>query len=152
MPRLGDRKEIKIKEVPGSLDTPCHECTSHSKDTIGYPIVRVNKKLIMLVRFLFEKSNGKIREGMVIRHKCDNRACINLDHIEIGTQKDNIWDSMRRDKQKIPVERKLFEDDVKQIRTMIKSGMSQNKIADYFGVHQSEVSRIKTGKRFAWIN
>lgn len=33
---------------------------------------------------------------LVIRHKCDNKACINPDHLEEGTQKENMKDIVRR--------------------------------------------------------
>ena len=34
--------------------------------------------------------------GLVVRHKCDNSRCINPDHLEIGTQADNIRDRDER--------------------------------------------------------
>ena len=34
--------------------------------------------------------------GVVIRHKCDNPACVNPRHLEPGSQKENIRDSLRR--------------------------------------------------------
>ena len=39
---------------------------------------------------------GEIPKGMVIRHKCDNPNCCNIEHLEIGTQKDNIEDMIKR--------------------------------------------------------
>lgn len=47
-------------------------------------------------RVSYEKVNGKIKEGLVIRHKCDNPECTNPDHLEVGTQKDNMVDCSRR--------------------------------------------------------
>ncbi|WIS40105.1 homing endonuclease [Acinetobacter phage vB_AbaAut_ChT04] len=38
-------------------------------------------------------------KGKVIRHKCDNRACINPDHLEIGTHQDNMNDMTSRNRQ-----------------------------------------------------
>jgi hypothetical protein len=32
---------------------------------------------------------------MIVRHKCDNRACINPEHLELGTYKDNVQDQKR---------------------------------------------------------
>ena len=35
------------------------------------------------------------RHGLVVRHKCDNRLCINPDHLEVGTQSANLVDQRR---------------------------------------------------------
>lgn len=45
--------------------------------------------------------NGEIPDKNVIRHKCDNPACINPSHLEIGTQKDNMKDAEKRNRAKI---------------------------------------------------
>jgi len=37
-----------------------------------------------------------IDSSLVVRHKCDNPACVNPKHLEIGTQKDNIRDMISR--------------------------------------------------------
>ena len=47
----------------------------------------------MLVhRLVWEEVRGPIPEGMSILHRCDNPPCINIDHLFIGTQGDNMRD------------------------------------------------------------
>ena len=47
-------------------------------------------------RWVWEAVNGPIPKGMVIRHKCDNRVCFRLSHLEIGTVADNNADASER--------------------------------------------------------
>lgn len=47
-------------------------------------------------RWAWEQVNGPIPNGLVVRHKCDNRACVNVAHLELGTQSDNIRDAVKR--------------------------------------------------------
>lgn len=51
---------------------------------------------------------GEIPENKLIRHLCDNPNCINPNHIEIGSQKDNMVD-MKRNKKPIRKRVKLSE-------------------------------------------
>lgn len=39
---------------------------------------------------------GAVPAGMLVRHKCDNRPCVNPSHLEVGTQADNVQDMMIR--------------------------------------------------------
>ena len=47
-------------------------------------------------RIAYELFVGDIPEGNVVRHICDNPNCVNPNHLEAGTQKDNALDTSRR--------------------------------------------------------
>lgn len=84
------------KEITYNIDkNGCWICTSH-KGTGGYPTIRINKKLINLSRFMYEKFIGDIPDGMCACHTCDNPSCINPDHIFIGTKGDNNRDRAKK--------------------------------------------------------
>lgn len=43
-------------------------------------------------RLAWEIYKGQIPRGMFVLHKCDNPKCCNVEHLFLGTQKDNIYD------------------------------------------------------------
>lgn len=56
-----------------------------------------NGKLIKGHRYSWQHYNRqKIPNGMIVRHKCDNKMCVNPEHLLLGTQKDNVRDMDER--------------------------------------------------------
>lgn len=47
-------------------------------------------------RLAYEHHFGPIPAGMVVRHKCDTPRCVAQHHLQLGTQKDNAGDMVRR--------------------------------------------------------
>lgn len=50
----------------------------------------------------FELHKGPVPHGLVVRHACDNPRCVNPDHLELGTQLDNMRDRTDRGRVNVP--------------------------------------------------
>lgn len=69
----------------------------------GYGIFYVNDKSVRAHRYSYELHKGTIPKGKMILHSCDNRKCVNPDHLRAGTARDNIMDALERGRAKPPV-------------------------------------------------
>ena len=105
---------------------------------------RIGRKLAH--RVLYAQVHGPIPAGLVIRHTCDQPACVNIDHLVLGTHADNVQDKCLRGRQARGAQANhssLTEDSVRTIRA---SHESQTKLAKQFNVTQSMISRIKSNQ------
>lgn len=60
----------------------------------GYGRLSVSGRLILAHRAVYESHRGKIPPGLVIDHLCRNRCCVNPDHMEVVTVKENTLRGM----------------------------------------------------------
>lgn len=83
----------KVGKTP--TDTGCLEWLAGCYPT-GYGCFGVgNHRNRLAHRIAWELANGPIPAGLVVRHMCHNRRCVNPAHLLIGTQADNIHDMIR---------------------------------------------------------
>jgi hypothetical protein len=126
----------------------CWICTSHPFSIKGYPIISVLQHRMSVGRYMYEQKFGKIKNGLFACHKCDVPACINPDHIFLGTHLDNMNDMCQKGRQHIfhgeshPMA-KLNNEQVLAIRS---DNRSQRQIAHDYGVDQALVQLIKARK------
>lgn len=86
-------------------ETCCWEW-SRSKNKFGYGHVRHGDRTAVVHRLMFELWHGlSIPHGKVIMHICDNRKCINIYHLKLGTQLENIDDMKEKNRQSSGVAR-----------------------------------------------
>lgn len=112
----------------------------------GYGQLNVNGFPRQVHRLLYETVKGPVG-NLCVLHKCDNRKCVNIDHLFVGTRADNQTDMALKGRSphgETHSKAKLSNVDVKEIRA---SKMSQAELARLYQVNQSTISRIKAGLR-----
>ena len=68
-------------------------CSSNGK---AYGQIKVFGKMVSAHRFSYELHNGPIPQGMSILHSCDNKKCVNPEHLRIGTHAENMREAADR--------------------------------------------------------
>lgn len=88
----------------------------------GYGLTSRNNKTYRAHRLAYCDAHGITHdsiEGKVVRHTCDNRRCVNPDHLELGTHADNMQDMVKRGRSAKGLDNsqtKLTPEDVQYIR------------------------------------
>ena len=93
-----------------------------------------------------------IPEGLHVCHTCDNPRCINPSHLFLGTNADNVADKVRKGRHGFGGRHwnsRLTETLVDVIRGCIAAGVKQRTLSEYFRISEAQVSRIKSGDRWA---
>jgi hypothetical protein len=94
--------------------------------------------------------SGPIPAGKCILHNCDNRACVNPDHLRVGTAQENTDDMVAKGRRRIAhgeqmSQAKLSDAVVAEMRRMRDGGCRVKDIAEQFGINTGNCSRITRG-------
>lgn len=102
-PRVYVDRRVEDYPAPTPQPTPCR-LWQGALDRYGYGVLsgrgknvsKNHQPRIYAHRWVWEAVNGPIIEGLVVRHKCDNRLCYRISHLELGTVADNNRDAAGR--------------------------------------------------------
>lgn len=134
------------------MDTGCHICFTHRCDRNGYPQIKVRGRTRNVHRVLYESKYGEIEKGLEVRHRCDNPACINIRHLELGSHFDNVQDMVQRGRNAKGSKNgraKLTEEIVLQI---LKSEQSNSDLSKQYGVTISAIEQIRQRKTWKHVS
>lgn len=127
----------------------------------GYGMMRFNGQPQGCHRIAWQIEHGPVPEGLHVLHTCDNRRCVNPDHLFLGTHQENMNDMLNKgrfgynyppssnnpDPRTVLSKRnhRALTDD--EIKTIINDPRSIRAIAREYGVSHSTISHYKTGRR-----
>lgn len=123
----------------------------------GYSRVRLNGRTEYGHRVSYRAFKGEIPDGFDVCHTCDNRRCVNPDHLFLGTRKENMQDCAEKGRTtkgrsfgegEQAACSKLTESEVLMARTLAAEGEKPRVIAEQFGVHRDTIRHII--KRKTW--
>jgi hypothetical protein len=123
----------------------------------GYARATVHRKTDYAHRHVYRMAHGPTPIGFDVCHKCDNRKCINPDHLFIGTRLENMRDAVAKSRQAkgFDLPHTFVNEEMKsKITELAKNGMLYKEIADKFGITKSYAGyiAIKNGVRRNGIN
>jgi hypothetical protein len=143
-----ERKHIKrfLSKIGRTTETGCWEWNGTKNIKHKYAVFGVSHKILLRAnRVSYEIFKGQIPEGLLVCHSCDNRSCVNPEHLFLGTDLDNTRDMLIKGRQG---SQKLRVEHIPIIRDALNAGFKQHEIGRYFGVAQSRIAMIKN--KTAW--
>lgn len=113
-----------------------HVCAS------GYGRFSDRRRFKLAHRVSYEHHIGPIPDGALVCHRCDVRACINPDHLFLGTNQENLADAGRKGRLGLSSKRRTFltGQDVDKILSDPRSGRA---LASVFHVHYNTICAIR---------
>lgn len=160
-PRRGTPIEVRLWGQCVVTESGCWEFSGMKSD--GYGVIHFRRLNMKAHRVAWILSHGDLGDLWVL-HRCDNRPCCNPSHLFIGDCADNNRDRHAKGRSRSLFstghkvnqgsrcgKAKLSESDIPVIRDLIRTGASQRVIADLYGVHNSQISRIKSGRFWSHV-
>ncbi len=97
-------------------------------------------------RFSYIYHYGSVDEDLNVLHRCNNKKCVNPDHLYEGTQKVNIQqaiDDGRFPKGILHGRASITDSTASKIRDLLQTGVTQLEVSELTSVPIWTVSRIK---------
>lgn len=106
----------------------------------GYGQTFHNGKVSYAHRVAYERANGPIPDDLTVHHRCENRRCVNPEHMELLRRDEHAGGRGHG---------KLLLEQAGEIKRLLADGWSVPWIAEAYGVSRTLVIYIRQGKRWA---
>jgi hypothetical protein len=124
----------------------------------GYVKIKLKQKMIGIHQIISYLKYGKQNLGLVVNHMDGNKLNNNPANLEIVTQQENAIHAFKiglrkpyRPKGTQHANSILTDDDVREIRELLKTDMMIKDISKKFNIHYTVISKIKSGERWKHV-
>ncbi len=128
--------------------TPCIEAKGEKRKGYIYlqVTIRGKRKKVRAHRQAWEDANGPIAEGIQVLHRCDNRACRNLDHLFLGDNLINMADRDAKGRQNRGDKHPCAKLNWPKVREIRASTSSDKLLSQRYGVTVPTIWKIRAFK------
>jgi hypothetical protein len=134
-----------------------------ARDDKGYGRFMLNHRAQPASRIAWQLTYGNIPPGLFVCHKCDVRLCVRPEHLFLGTPADNMHDMIAKRRHAFGDKNgarthpeavrhgaqrafaKLTNEAVLEIRQLYAQGITQQILAERYGVMCSTVQKVIAG-------
>ncbi len=146
-----------VKALEGKVERQDNGCwhfigyiNEHGYGRVTYAGIRMYAHKMSYIAY-----RGPVPEGTKVLHSCDNPACINPEHLFLGSQQDNVDDMFAKNRDGVTGAKnrhaKLSENDVREIKDKLKAGVTQRSLADRFNVCRQTIGSIADGSNWRHV-
>jgi hypothetical protein len=130
-------EKVQLSTVPGEcwIWTGSHEAGGYGKFRDGESVI------VGSHQFAYRTWVGPTGDLWVL-HTCDNRLCVNPEHLFLGTAATNTADMVGKERHQFWGKTPLTAAQIEALRADRKSGMILREIAEKHGVSMGHVSRV----------
>lgn len=136
----------------------CWEWRGLVNKTHGYGYMTAAKKKYRVHKFSYMLHAGttEVKGALIVMHSCDNRICVNPEHLSLGTNAQNMKDASERGRMEHGSKRhcaKLDDDKVREIRAKYAAGgITQKALGAEYGVRQYVIWLIVHRERWKHVS
>ena len=144
-------KEQYFHKRYSKVESGCWEWTGPLRPN-GYGMVFFDGVHIRAHRFSWEFHTGKSAGTMFVCHKCDNRKCVNPEHLFLGTIQDNVADMVQKRRHNMGVRNGGAILNDAAILMIRESQLPLQTIADAFRVSLAAIDGVRSGRTWRHVD
>lgn len=137
----------RLRERTIVKENGCHEWQGYVARN-GYGQIGLGRKVLYTHRAAWALAHSDPGEAYVL-HKCDNRRCVNPDHLFLGDHDSNMGDMVKKKRHAFGERNGLSILTTDQVREIKASKDRTTDLAERYGVALSTISCIKSGVNWA---